>query len=124
MVAKKFIITILVNTVLQVLLLSLGGYFLMMTFLMGFANMPVIDLLYKKESRKQKSLLGLILALYLPVIPILFGYLFGDAGSFAAIIIFSFFFVTIPLLLFSVFAFFRKQKGDKQNTGDSSVTKP
>jgi len=115
LVIKKFFITILVNTFLQVLLSSLGGYFLMMTFLMGFANMLGIALFYKKESRKQKALLSLILALFLPVIPILLEHKLGDAGSFAFVVVFSFSFVTIPLLLFSVFTFFRKQKGDKQN---------
>ena len=117
LVIKKFVITILVNIFLQVLLLSLGGYFLMMTFLMGFANMLMISLFYKKESRKQKALLSLILALFLTSISILFGYLFGDAGAVAFMIIFTFSFVTIPLLLFSAFTFFRKQKA-----GDGSLS--
>ena len=115
LVIKKFVIIILVNLFLEILLLSLGGYFLMMTFLLGFANLFVIPFFCKKETGKQTALLSLILALLLTVIPILFAYLFGDAGAVAFMIVFTFFFVTIPLLLFSVFSFFRKQKGDKQN---------
>ena len=117
LVIKKFVITILVNIFLQVLLSSLGGYFLMMTFLMGIANILVMLLFYKKESRKQKALLSLMLALVLPVIPILLEHKLGDAGSFAAVVVFTFFFVTIPLLLFSAFTFFRKQKA-----GDGSLS--
>ena len=106
--AKKFVIILLVNIFLEVLLLSLGGYFLMMIFLMGVVNLPVISFLCKKENGKQTALLSLILALFLTVIPILFAYLFGDAGAIAFVIIFTFFFVTNPLLLFSIISFFRK----------------
>ena len=56
----------------------------------------------------QKALLSLILALLLTVIPILFACSYGDAGAVAFMIIFTFFFVTIPLLLFSILTFFRK----------------
>ena len=115
LVIKKFVIIILVNIFLEILLLSLGDYFLMMTFLLGFANLFVIPFFCKKETGKQTALLSLILALLLTVIPILFVYHVGDAGAVAFMIIFTFFFVTIPLLIFSVFSFFRKQKGDKQN---------
>lgn len=108
MVIKKFTIIILVNIFLEVLLLSLGDYFLMMVFLMGIVNLLVITFFCKKENRKQVALLSLILALLLTVIPILFAYIFGDAGAVAFMIIFTFFFVTIPLLLFSILTFFRK----------------
>lgn len=110
LVIKKFVIIILVNIFLEILLLSLGGYFLMMTFLLGFANLFVISFFCKKETGKQTALLSLILALLLTVIPILFAYLFGDAGAVAFMIVFTFFFVTIPLLLFFIFSFFRKQR--------------
>ena len=113
LVIKKFAIIILVNIFFEVLLLSLEGCFLMMTFLMGIVNLFVITLFCKKESRKQAALLSLILALFLTAIPILFAYLFGDAGAVAFMIVFTFFFVTIPLVLFSILTFFRKQKGDK-----------
>ena len=116
LVIKKFVIIILVNIFLEILLLSLGGYFLMMTFLLGFANLFVIPFFCKKETGKQIALLSLILALLLTVIPILFAYLlFSDAAGVALMIFLTFPFVTIPLLLFSVFSFFRKQKGEKQN---------
>lgn len=109
---KKFAIIILVNIFFAVLLLFLGGWFLMMTFLMGFVNLFVITFFCKKENRKLTAFLSLILALFLTVIPILFAYLFGDAGAVAFMTIVTFFFVTIPLLIFSVITFFRKQKGD------------
>lgn len=116
LVIKKFVIIILVNIFLEVLLLSLGGYFLMMTFLLGFVNLFVIPFFCKKETGKQTALLSLILALLLTVIPILFVYHVGDAGAVAFMIIFTFFFVTIPLLIFSVFSFFRKQREEDKNS--------
>lgn len=120
LIVKKFVIIILVNIFFDVFLLSVGGYFLLMTFLMGIANLLVITFFCKKENRQQTALLSLILALFLTVIPILFAYLFGDAGAVAFMIVFTFFFVTIPLSLFSILTFFRKQKGDKQNAGNGS----
>ena len=110
---KKFVIIILINIFLEVFLLSLGGYFLMMTFLVGIVNLLMISFFCKKEKGKQTALLSLILALFLTVIPIVFACLFGDAGAIAFMIVFTFSFVTIPLLLFSIVAFFRKQKCDK-----------
>ena len=121
LIMKKFVIIILGNIFLDVFLLSLGGYFLMLTFLMGIVNLLLFTF-FKKQNRQQTALLSLMLALLLTVIPILFAYLFGDAGAVAFMIVFTFFFVTIPLLLFSILTFFRKQKGDKQNTGNGSLS--
>ena len=121
LIMKKFVIIILGNIFFDVFLLSLGGYFLMLTFLMGIVNLLLFTFL-KKQNRQQTALLSLMLALLLTVIPILFAYLFGDAGAVAFMIVFTFFFVTIPLLLFSILTFFRKQKGDKQNTGNGSLS--
>jgi len=122
MIMKKFVIIILVNIFFNVFVLSLGGHFLLITFLMGIANLVVITLFCKKENRQQTALLSLILALFLTVIPIVFAYLFGDAGAVAFMIVFTFFFVTIPLLFFSVLTFFRKQKEDKQNAENGSLS--
>ena len=110
LVIKKFVIIVLVNIFFEVFFLFLGGYFLLMLFGMGIVNLLVIEFFCKKENRKQKALLSLILALILTFIPILFAYLFGDAGAVAFMIVFTFFFVTIPLTLFS--NFFQKIKGD------------
>ena len=108
LVIKKFVIIVLVNIFFEVFFLFLGGYFLLMLFGMGIVNLLVIEFFCKKENRKQKALLSLILALILTFIPILFVYLFGDAGAVAFMIVFTFFFVTIPLTLFSILIFFRK----------------
>lgn len=108
LVITKFTIIIFINIFVALLCLSLGSYFLIMTFLLGIANMLVVTFFLKKENRRQKALLSLILALLLTVIPILFACSYGDAGAVAFMIIFTFFFVTIPLLLFSVLTFFRK----------------
>lgn len=110
LVINKFIIIILANVFLEMFLLFLGGSFLLMTFLMGLINLLAITFFCKKETRKQVSLLSLLLALFLTVIPILFAYLYGDAGAVTFMIVFTFFFVTSPLLLFSVLTF-SKSKG-------------
>jgi len=108
MVIKKFSFIILVNIFLEILLLSMGSYFLFVVLLQGIVNLLVLMFFCKKANRKQTALLSLILALFLTIIPILFVYLFGDAGAVAFMIVFAFFFVTIPLLLFSILTFFRK----------------
>ncbi len=100
---KKFGIILLANIFFDVLLLFLGDYFLLMTFSLGVANMLVMGSVCKKENRKHTALFSLILALFLTMIPIAFAYLFGDAGAVAFMIIFTVSFVTIPLLIFSIF---------------------
>ena len=75
LIMKKFVIIILGNIFFDVFLLSLGGYFLMLTFLMGIVNLHLFTFL-KKQNRQQTALLSLMLALLLTVIPMLFAYLF------------------------------------------------
>ena len=109
MAMKKFGIILLVNIFFEVLLLFLGDYFLLMTFLLGVANLLVMGFACKKENRKHIALFSLILALFLTMIPIVFAYIFGDAGAIAFMIVFTASFVTIPLLTFAVFTFCKKQ---------------
>ncbi len=110
LVITKFMIIIFINILVELLFLVLGGYFLMMIFLLGIANMLVVTFAFKKENRRQKALLSLILALLLTAIPILFACAYGDAGAVAFMIIFTSFFVAIPLLLFCGLTFLRNIK--------------
>ena len=48
---------------------------------------------------------------------ILFAYLFGDAGAVAFMIVFTFFFVTIPLLLFSILTFLGSKREISKTQG-------
>lgn len=116
LIMKKFVIIILGNIFFDVFLLSLGGYFLMLTFLMGIVNLLLLTFL-KKQNRQQTALLSLMLALLLTAIPILFAYLFGDAGAVAFMIVFTFFFVTIPLLLFSILTFLGNKREISKTQG-------
>ena len=54
MVIKKFLIIILVNIFFEMFLLSLGGCFLLMVFLMGAVNLLVIGFFAKKKTENKK----------------------------------------------------------------------
>ncbi len=115
LVIVKSLTILVLNIVLNFVLLSLGGWFILLTFCMPIVNLMVIELTLKKAARWQRVVLTFLLTVALTISPIEIMSVLGDAGSVVFMVIFTFFLVTIPLAFIGIAFLFRSNICKKTN---------